>query len=262
MDSLIRALIVDDEELGRKNLFLALSDYANWQVVAQASSVATARSVMATLGVDVIFLDIQMPRETGLALARELASGEKMPLVIFVTAYNEHAVEAFELHALDYLLKPLDDKRLARALERAEAMLALRQQANYAIALRAYVQDEGRLTTNQHREYWQQVSVRAIGRIETILLSEVFWIEAQGNYMQLHLGQRQILYRAPMNQLEKKLDPQIFLRIHRSTIVRIDQIQSLCAVKTGGYDLQLRCGDRLNVSEKYYAKVKEVINSR
>ena len=262
MNTMIRALIVDDEELGRKNLFLALSDYPNWQVAAQAASVAIARTVLATQEVDVLFLDIQMPRETGLILAQELANGEKTPLVIFVTAHNEHAVAAFELHALDYLLKPLDDKRLALALERAEAMLALRQQANYAIALRAYVKDEKTLTRNQTREYWQQVSVRSIGKIETILLADIFWIEAQGNYMQLHLANRLVMHRASMNQLEQRIDPKIFLRVHRSAIVRIDQIQSLHAINKGGYDLQLRCGDIVNVSEKYYSKVKEVLTTR
>ena len=262
MNAMIRTLIVDDEELGRKNLFLALSDYPNWQVVAQVASVDIARGVLATQDIDVLFLDIQMPRETGLVLAHELATGEKTPLVIFVTAYNEHAVEAFELHALDYLLKPLDDKRLARALERVETMLKLRQQANYAIALRAYVTDEEIKAKNLTREYWQQVSVRSIGKIESILLAEVFWIEAQGNYMQLHLEHRQVLYRASMNQLEKRIDPKDFLRIHRSTIVRIDQIQSLCALNSGAYELQLRCGDSLSVSEKHTSKVKEVLSSR
>ena len=139
----IRALIVDDEEPGRINLRYGLAAHANWQLVAECASAAAARAVLDEQEVDVIFLDIQMPQETGLALARELAQREEPPLVIFATAYNEHAIEAFEVHALDYLLKPFDDQRLAQALERAAAMLEQRQRAAYARALRAFAEPAG-----------------------------------------------------------------------------------------------------------------------
>jgi two-component system LytT family response regulator len=258
MNQTIRALIVDDEELGRKNLQCAIEDHSNWIIAAEATSVANARLILTTQNIDVIFLDIQMPRETGLQLARELSEQNLPPLIIFVTAFNEHAIEAFELHALDYLLKPLNDTRLAHALERAESMLALQQQANYGMALRHYVEDEN---SKKHttQEYWQQVSVRSIGKIETISLTDVFWIEAQGNYMQLHTDKRQVLYRASMARLEKHLDPSIFLRIHRSTIVRKDQITSIYATVDNHYKMLLRSGDQVLISERYIAAVKEVL---
>nr|WP_315477207.1 LytTR family DNA-binding domain-containing protein [uncultured Undibacterium sp.] len=258
MSKTIRALIVDDEELGRKNLQYAIEEHSNWLIAAQASSVATARLTLATQSIDVIFLDIQMPRETGLQLARELSEQSVPPLIIFVTAFNEHAIEAFELHALDYLLKPLNDTRLAHALERAESMLALQQQANYGKALQHYIEDED-CKTHATQKYWQQVSVRSIGKIETVSLTDVLWIEAQGNYMQLHTSTRQILYRASMTRLEKHLDPNIFLRVHRSTIVRKDQIISIWVGTDNNYKMILNCGDQVLISERYIAAVKEVL---
>lgn len=258
MNQPIRALIVDDEVLGRKNLHCAMEAHGNWIIAAEAASVANARLLLATQQIDVIFLDIQMPRETGLQLAQELSEQISPPLIIFVTAFNEHAIEAFELHALDYLLKPLNDTRLAQALERAESMLTLQQQANYGKALRQYVLDEN---SKRHatQTYWQQVSVRSIGKIETVLLADVYWIEAQGNYMQLHTGARQILYRASMARLEQHLDPSVFLRIHRSTIIRKDQIASIYTTGDSHYKIVLRCGDEVLISERYITAVKEVL---
>ncbi len=258
MNQPIRALIVDDEVLGRKNLQCAMEAHGNWIIAAEAASVANARLALATQHIDVIFLDIQMPRETCLQLARELSELSSPPLIIFVTAFNEHAIDAFELHALDYLLKPLNDSRLARALERAESMLALRQQANYGKALRRYVADENNKEQTT-QEYWQQVSVRSIGKIETVSLADVHWIEAQGNYMQLHTATRQILYRASMARLEQHLDPSMFLRIHRSTIIRKDQIARIYATADSHYKMVLRCGDEVLISERYIAAVKEVL---
>ncbi|MFZ6767992.1 LytR/AlgR family response regulator transcription factor [Undibacterium sp. Di26W] len=271
--SSIRALIVDDEEPGRINLRFALHDHPDWQIVAECASVAAAREVLEQQAVDVIFLDIQMPRETGLALARSLSltTATTPPLIIFVTAFNAHAIEAFELHALDYLLKPFDDQRLAQALERAAAMLKLRQQASYAQALGNYVkaEDEAKKATPA---YWQQISVRSIGRIECIQLEDVLWIEAAGNYMQLHLEQsqnqgpsqnpsqnqiqRQVLHRVSLSQLEKHLDPARFMRVHRSAIVRCDQLIQLDVLGDGVYQLVLTNRDKVAVSERYVAEVR------
>jgi two-component system LytT family response regulator len=253
----IKALIIDDEALSRQNLQYALKQHSHWQIIAQLGNVASARDVLATNQIDVIFLDIRMPRESGLQLARELAQQSRPPLIIFVTAFNEHAIEAFELHALDYLLKPINDTRLAQTLERAESMLALQQQANYGNALRHYLKDEEEKTLARP-EYWRQVSVRSIGKIETVALADVLWIEAQGNYMQLHTNTRAILYRASMTRLEQHLDPQHFLRIHRSTIVRIDQILSIQLATENNYLMNLRCGDQLQISERHLSAVKEL----
>jgi len=244
----IRALIVDDEEPGRINLRYGLAQHGQWQVVGECASAAAARSALAAQEADVVFLDIQMPGESGLALARELAQGEAPPLVVFVTAYNMHAVEAFEVHALDYLLKPFDDQRLAQALERAAAMLEQRQRAAYGRALRAFA--------GPAPGFLQQLNVRSVGRIECVAVEEVLWIEAAGNYVELRLAQRRVLHRVPLGRLEQHLDPGQFLRVHRSAIVRSSEIAGLEKDAEGGSLLVLRCGDRVCISERYLAAVK------
>jgi len=247
----IRALIVDDEEPGRINLRYGLAPHAGWQVVGECASAAAARAALDEQEVDVIFLDIQMPQETGLALARELAQRAEPPLVIFATAYNEHAIEAFEVHALDYLLKPFDDQRLAQALERAAAMLEQRQRAAYARAMRAFAEPG--------QSYLQQLNVRSVGRIECVQVDEVLWIEAAGNYVELRLAQRRVLHRVPLARLEQHLDPASFLRVHRRAMVRVSEVAALEREAEGGCLLLLRCGDRVPVSERYLPAVKALL---
>jgi len=249
----IRALIVDDEEPGRINLRYGLAPHEGWQLVGECASAAAARAVLAAQEVDVIFLDIQMPQETGLALARELAQRENPPLVIFATAYNEHAIEAFEVHALDYLLKPFDDQRLAQALERAAAMLEQRQRAAYARAMRAFAAPE--------QNYLQQLNVRSVGRIECVQVAEVLWIEAAGNYVELRLPERRVLHRVPLARLEQHLDPACFLRVHRRALVRVGEVASLERDAEGASQLVLRCGDRVPVSERHLPAVKTLLGA-
>ena len=249
----IRALIVDDEEPGRINLRYGVAPHEGWQLVGECASAAAARAVLSAQEVDVIFLDIQMPQETGLALARELAQRENPPLVIFATAYNEHAIEAFEVHALDYLLKPFDDQRLAQALERAAAMLEQRQRAAYARAMRAFAAPE--------QNYLQQLNVRSVGRIECVQVAEVLWIEAAGNYVELRLPERRVLHRVPLARLEQLLDPACFLRVHRRALVRAGQVASLERDAEGASQLVLRCGDRVPVSERHLPAVKALLGA-
>jgi len=260
MDACIRALVVDDEEPGRINLRYALAAYPRWQIVAECAGAAQARAALAATAVDVVFLDIRMPRESGLDLAREMvhkpAQGEEPPLIVFVTAYNAHAVEAFEMHALDYLLKPLDDARLAQAVERAERMLTLQQRAPYGAALRAWF-DAGRAP--EASPYWQQLSVRSIGRIETVRLEDVAWIGAAGNYVELHTGGRVILHRIPMSRLAEHLDPARFLRVHRGAFLRTDLLAGLEVIGDGSYEATLRNGERVPVSERYVQAVRDVM---
>ncbi|KQW89951.1 LytTR family transcriptional regulator [Massilia sp. Root418] len=254
----VRALIVDDEEPGRINLRFALADHPQWQVVTECAGAAAARAALAQADIDVVFLDIQMPNESGLVLARELAQRQEPPLIVFVTAYNVYAVEAFEVHALDYLLKPFDDQRFAQTVERAQAMLAQRQRANYGAALRAYAQHTAQAPAHaeQPPAYWQQLSVRSVGRIECVQLEEVLWMEAAGNYVELHLASRRVLHRVTLSRLEQHLNPACFLRVHRSAIVRVGQIARLDAQGDGSYQAELRCGDIVPVSDRHLAAVK------
>ncbi len=249
----IRALIVDDEEPARVNLRCALADHPRWQVVDECASVACANRVLAADDIDVVFLDIQMPAQSGLVLARALAEHPNPPLVIFVTAHNAFAVDAFEVHALDYLLKPLNDERLAGALLRAALMLEQRQRAGYGRALRDYVADAG--------QYLQQLSVKSVGRIECVRLADVRWIEASGNYVMLHQEGRSIMHRTPLSRLAQRLDPASFMQVHRGAIVRVDQLHTLDATGDGSYRLRLKCGDVIGASERYAPQLRERMGS-
>lgn len=245
----VRYMVVDDEEPGRVNLRLALAAHPGWTLVAECDSAAAARTALAAQEIDVLFLDIQMPRETGLGLALELSRLREPPLIIFVTAHSVHAVEAFEVHALDYLLKPLDDARLAQAVERSVAMLRYRQREAYGDALRAYVGAGG-------SRYAENLSVRSVGRIEQIRVRDIFWIEAAGNYVELHLAARTVLHRMPLGRLEQLLNPDEFLRVHRGAIVRRDQVESLAVAGDVSYRLTLRCGASAPVSERHVSALR------
>ena len=248
----VRYLIVDDEAPSRANLRLALGGYADWTLVAECDGTAAARAVLAAQDVDAIFLDIQMPAESGLVLAREISRLRAPPLIVFVTAYSEHAVDAFEVHALDYLLKPLNDARLAQAVERTGAMLGQRQREAYGAALRDYV-DAGAGPALARPE---RFNIRSVGRIEQIRVADILWIESAGNYVELHLAGRTVLHRITLNRIETLLAPDDFLRVHRGAIVRRSQIARLETVGDGSYRLTLRCGAAVAVSERYLGAVK------
>lgn len=239
----VRYIIVDDEAPSRRNLRLALDAHPGWVLAAECDSAAAARRALATGGIDVVFLDVQMPVESGLVLARELSQQDLPPLIIFVTAYSEHAVDAFEMHALDYLLKPINDARLAQAVERTAAMLALRQRDGFTTALRDFASD-------RTSERITHISVRSVGHIEQVLVDDILWIESAGNYAELHLASRTVLHRITLSRLEALLPPEVFLRVHRSFIVRRDQVESLATTGDGTYQLTLRCGAVVPVSER------------
>jgi two-component system LytT family response regulator len=247
MASKLRALIVDDELPGRLQLRYTLAAFSGWEIAGECASAAQAGEALAQQDVDLVFLDIQMPRVSGLELARSLCAQAEPPLLVFVTAYNQYAVDAFELHALDYLLKPFDQRRLGHALERAEQMLALQQRGAYGKAVRAYLEAPAWL---------RQLTVRSVGKIEWIQLDEVDWIAAANNYVELHLAGRTVLHRLPLSKLEQGLDPRQFQRVHRGAIVRIDQCSALAVVGDGSYTLSLRCGAAVPVSERYVEQVR------
>lgn len=250
-EPLLRALIVDDEEPGRVNLRCLLAAHPGWSLAGECASAAQARTVLAATPVDVVFLDIRMPHESGLDLARSLGELDEPPLVIFVTAHHAYATDAFDVHALDYLLKPVRRERLQQALTRAAQMLALRQRGPYGQAMRAW------LAAQAQPGYLQHLTVRSVGSIERVTLDDVFWMGAANNYVELHLAGRVVLHRATLSQLEASLDPQRYLRVHRRAIVRADQIGALSVVGDGSYLLRLRCGAEVAVSERHVQAVRE-----
>jgi two-component system LytT family response regulator len=249
-----RVLIVDDEAPSRMNLRHAMSEHARWSVVGDCASAAEARATLAREQVDLLFLDIQMPRESGIELARELAAQSEPPLVVFATAYDAYAIAAFEVHALDYLLKPLDDARLAATLQRADALLEQRQRASYGAALRACLNEDA-------DRYWRELRVRSIGRIECVPVGELLWLESAGNYVELHLAGRTVLHRAPIREFDTHLDPEVFVRVHRCAMVRRDQLAKLEVAGDGVYRCLLRCGAAVPVSATYVQAVRAALGA-
>lgn len=251
----VRYLIVDDEAPSRTNLRLALAAHREWTLAAECDNAAAARRALEGESIDAVFLDIQMPVESGIVLAREISRQSQPPLIIFVTAYSEYAVDAFEVHALDYLLKPLNDARLAQAVERTAAMLAQRQRDGYATALRDFVAADA-VRRLEH------LSVRSVGCIEQIRVSDILWVESASNYAELHLASRTVLHRITLSRLESLLPSDEFVRVHRSAIVRRDQIASLATTGDGTYELTLRCGAVVAVSERHLHALKSSLQAR
>ncbi|MFZ6798733.1 LytR/AlgR family response regulator transcription factor [Undibacterium sp. Di24W] len=250
-----RAIIVDDEEPGRVMLGYALSAQKNWTILGEFSNVASAREFLNTNEVDVVFLDIQMPKENGIGLARSLSNLDQPPLIIFVTAFNAHAIEAFEVHALDYLLKPFNTLRFTQALARADEILT--QRRGYAKALRSFVDSEEQAGKPAgSTKYLHQIIARSVGEMECIPINEVLWMSSASNYVELHLTKRVVLHRMTLSAIEKLINPQDFIRVHRTTLVRIDQFQQLKVVGDGSYSLTLVCGAQVAVSERHIQQVR------
>lgn len=252
-----RVLIVDDEALARSNLQWALAERPVWQVCGLAASAAEARVLMVQRPPDVVLLDIQMPRQHGLSFAAELAALPEPPLVIFVTAHDEHALAAFEVHALDYLLKPLDDERLDQALARAEALLLQRQQALQAESLAAFVREQAAPAGAGAPPALSQLVVRSVGELVRVAVADVRWLRSAGNYVELHLADgRQLLHRATLSALEARLAPGDFLRLHRTALVRPSEITRLTVEGDGVYSAHLTDGHTVPVSERHVAAVR------
>lgn len=251
MSAPLKVLIVDDEAHARANLRLALAALPGWILAGECASAATARAYLKTSSVDVLLLDVQMPVESGLELVRDLSHIALPPLIVFVTAHRGHALDAFDVHALDYIVKPVDERRLWQALERASKLLE--QRAAYAQALRQF--------TTPTPGYWSELVVRSVGRMDRITLVDVQWIETAGNYVELHLPERTLLHRSTLAELERYLDPKEFVRIHRRILVRRDQMTGLRQMPEGGHVLALQCGQNLPVSERYFTAAKVALRS-
>jgi len=257
------ALIVDDEALARSNLQLALAEHPQWRCAGACASAAEARVALAQREVDLLLLDIQMPRQNGLAFAAELAQQPGSPLVVFVTAYDEHALSAFDVFALDYLLKPFDDQRFAAMLGRAEQWLGLQQGAALqAEAMQAFMREQQSRAAGDGLPELPFLSVRSVGRVERIAVAEIDWISAAGNYVELHLAPtasaaaRVVLHRSTLAALEERLPRGQFQRVHRTALVRPETFASLAVTGDSTYALSLRSGEVVPVSERFVKEVR------
>jgi two-component system LytT family response regulator len=227
----VRALIVDDEQLARRGVAVRLKKFKDIQIVGECSNGLSAVEKIITLSPDVVFLDIQMPGMDGFEVLRALPK-ENLPAVIFLTAYEQHALQAFEVHALDYLLKPVDDNRFAAAVDRARK----RGDSVSGIPMSERIL---RMLGRDSEKYASRFVVRTGSRLQIVLVEDILWIGAAGDYMELHVKGRSHLLRESMSSLEQKLDPAKFLRIHRSRIVRSDAIVELSAIDNREYMIKL-----------------------
>jgi len=242
---MIRTLIVDDEPLARERIRALLSRESDIDVIGECREGREAVEVIRRDKPALLFLDVQIPELDGFEVVKSLGDHE-MPVTVFVTAYDQYALQAFEVHAVDYLLKPFDEERFKKALDRARQTIQAENGSGFSEKLLALLQD---LKTPQ--AFLERIVVKNAGRLFFLCADEVDWIESSGNYVCLHVGHESHLLRETMSGLEERLDPARFVRIHRTAIVRIDQIKELHPLFHGEYEVVLREGTRLTLSRGY-----------
>ncbi|MFQ5637374.1 MAG: LytR/AlgR family response regulator transcription factor [bacterium] len=252
---MIRTLIVDDEPLARERIRKLLENEPDFEVIGECTHGKEAVSAIRRDPPDLLFLDVQMPELDGFRVLERLRLPH-MPAVIFVTAYDRYALKAFEVYALDYLLKPFDRSRFRKALARAKTQIGQDQTGSMNRKLLALLEDLKKDGSQPGgKRYLERLVIRASGRIYFIKIEEIDWFEAAGNYVRLHVGMESHLLRDTMSEMEAKLDPARFLRIHRSTIVNTDRIKEMNTWFNGEYVLILKDGTRLNSSRGYRDKL-------
>ena len=262
--STIRTLIVDDEPLARRGLELRLQRHADIALVGEAGNGREAFHAISKLKPDLMFLDVQMPGVDGFALLRAVPA-TLMPLTVFVTAYDQYALAAFAASALDYLLKPVEDGRLDQALARARAQLAQRaasDQCEHLLKLIASLPDKPPsslmevLADDSARRAADKLAIKDGQRIVRVDVDSIQWVDAAGDYMCIHAGNDTHVLRATMRDLEQRLDPRRFQRVHRSTIVNLARVKEMRAHLNGEYFLILDSGHELKLSRTYKDKVQ------
>lgn len=247
----IRALIVDDEPLGRERIRTLLREDSEVEIVGEAADGRRAIAAVERLKPDLLFLDVQMPEMDGFAVLDAIV-GKHMPAIIFVTAYDRYAVQAFEVHALDYLLKAFDRERFGQAVERAKKTIRQSREGALGERLAGLLED---LESRKPRA--TRLVIKSGGRIFFLPVDEIDWVEAADNYVCIHAGSERHLMRETLQGLEGRLDPARFLRIHRSAIVNIDRVRELQPLFHGDYSVLLSDGTELTLSRSYRDKLGE-----
>lgn len=263
MQAKIKTLIIDDEPLARRNLRLLLEQDPQIEILDECRNGREAVKAINTMSPDLIFLDIQMPEMDGFDVL-ERVGPKKVQAIIFVTAFDQYALKAFDVHALDYLLKPFDDERFAHALERAKRQIEAREIDRLSQRLLALLEgrESERKGSKQQPDYLTRLMIKVAGRVTLLKVEEIDFIEADGNYAKLHVGRKSHLLREKMHDLEGRLDPAKFVRIHRSVIVNLDRIKEMHPHFNGDYIVVLEDGRKLRLSrtrrENLEARLKAV----
>lgn len=246
MANKIKTLIVDDEPLARRGICQLLESEADFEIVGEAGNGQQALSCVEQLAPDLVFLDINMPLVDGFSFIEKIAA-ENLPEIVFVTAYDEHAIHAFEAGAIDYVLKPMDGERFQKTLERIRYRISNGKDKVFVGKLMNLLGTLKRPKEN----YLQRIAVKDNARIRFLSAEQIEWISSQGNYVEIHSTGDKFLLRETMDGIEIKLNPLDFLRIRRSIIVRIDQIKELYPLFKGEYEIILKNGTRLSSSRRY-----------
>ncbi|OFA00545.1 LytTR family DNA-binding domain-containing protein [Duganella sp. HH101] len=249
-------LIVDDELPAVANLEWLLARRPHWRMLPSCRSSEQARMQLKATPADLVLLDIQMPGQSGLEFARELCRQPSAPMIVFTTAYDEHALSAFDIFALDYVLKPFDDERFDRMLRRAAQMLELNQQAELNGAVHDYLRDRAADEAAQAAPLLEQLVVRTASGLERVSVDDIEWIGAAGNYVELHLAGRVVLHRTTITAIAARLPAQDFVRVHRTAVVRKCAIVGLRSDSDGAPAVRLAQGDTVRVSASYLKQVQ------
>jgi two-component system, LytTR family, response regulator len=249
--SKIRTMVIDDEPVARERIVGLLQQEKDIELVGECADGQQAINAIQAQHPDLVFLDVQMPACDGFGVI-ESVGAERMPAVVFVTAYDEYALKAFEVHAIDYLLKPFGRDRFQQTLQHAREHLERRRAGDLGRRLLALVQD-----LKPEPQKLDRLVVKSGGRVFFLRTDEIDWIEAAGNYVRLHLTEDSHLFRETMNNMEARLDGRRFVRIHRSRIVNTDRIKELQPWFNGEYVVVLQNGTRLTLSRGYREKLQE-----
>ena len=249
----LRVLIVDDESLARANLRFALKSLTDWEIVNELASGQGVLERVKEGDIDLVFLDIRMPGMDGLQVSEQLLALEKTPIVVFITAYDQHAVEAFELCALDYLMKPFTDERLKKTIERIESM------ADNTDALNK-TRLESHLAVQDKSKPLSQLVIRSVGRIDVVNIADIDWFLSAGNYVECHQVEKMHLHRVSMNLLEEQL-PEGFIRSHRKAIVRVSAIETISTSDSGKAIIIMQSGAEVPLSKSYKADILAALSA-
>jgi two-component system, LytTR family, response regulator len=253
MTALIRVLIADDEPLARGVLREMLQSDPEVVIVGECANGKEAVEAIKELNPDLLFLDVQMPEMGGFEVLNALDEGQA-PHLVFVTAYDQYAVRAFEVHALDYILKPFDRERFDVSWQRAKAQVLRERNGGVEQKILSLLED-----LKAGTKYLERLVIKSSGRIYFLETNEIDWIQAEGNYVSVHTGKKSHLLRETISSLESQLDPKKFLRIHRSAIVRIDRIKELQPWFHGEYHIVLNDGTQLTLSRNYRDRLQEAL---
>ena len=269
----LSTIIVDDEPLARKGLAIRLQAHPDINIVQLCSNGKEALTAIKNQNIELMFLDIQMPGLNGFQVIQEIIDQQlKMPMIIFVTAFDQYAIKAFEVHAIDYLLKPADEARLAQAVNKIRQVCQNQADSVHKSKLVRLMSDVtgndsaqilSELANNENLSlsaYSDILAIKDAGAVTRVPVKTIVWIDAAGDYMCVHTKDQTHILRKTMKELEQDLDPKLFIRSHRSTIVNKNYIEKFCSQLNGEYYLVLTNGKELKVSRSYKDKVKSVIN--